>query len=167
MVADFAHRIWRSRGLVNVFQKDTNIFVFEFNSEISMNFVLSSCTWYVEREPWWYVLGEFVKFVGLWVRAKHIWVIKVKVNEKVDGGILGLNDSSVTVIAWTEELKNNDDVLRTREDTKNTQEDVIDNHVDELQPEGLHDGNHSTLGMDKKMVAGQFVNNTTYLWLMR
>lgn len=45
-VIDFARSVWRNT-LVNVFQKETNAFVFKFISAASMNTALSRGTWYI------------------------------------------------------------------------------------------------------------------------
>lgn len=42
---------WECRGLINVSQKDSHIFIFKFNSAAAMNKVLSRGTWDVENQP--------------------------------------------------------------------------------------------------------------------
>ena len=71
-VVDFANKFWKGRGLVHVGQKDSNTFLFRFDSEFEMNKILSKGTWYVDRRPLvvhaWGTKVNSVTTMPLWVR---------------------------------------------------------------------------------------------------
>lgn len=50
-VSSIASKLWSSRGLVSVMQKDSRKFIFKFDSSTAMNSVLAHGTWYFERKP--------------------------------------------------------------------------------------------------------------------
>lgn len=51
LVTSAARSAWEHRGLTNVFQKDTHVFIFKFNSMEERNKVLAWGTWYVGNQP--------------------------------------------------------------------------------------------------------------------
>ncbi|KAK1405698.1 hypothetical protein POM88_005303 [Heracleum sosnowskyi] len=77
-VSAFAHHVWDKRGLLSVFQKDNATFIFKFDSELSMNNVLASGTWYIGSTPmlvhaWGIdIHTESVKSIPLWVKLEKI-----------------------------------------------------------------------------------------------
>ena len=50
-VTSIANKLWSSKGLISVMQKDSRKFVFKFASSAAMNSVLAHGTWYFERKP--------------------------------------------------------------------------------------------------------------------
>ncbi|KAK1365705.1 hypothetical protein POM88_041266 [Heracleum sosnowskyi] len=85
-ISAFARNFWDERGLLNVFQKDANTFVFKFNSEDNKNAVLSRGTWYVSRRPmivtaWGFKPGvNCVSSMPLWIKLTNVpdcyWTIE-------------------------------------------------------------------------------------------
>lgn len=50
-VTNIAMKLWSSKGLVSVMQKDGRKFIFKFSSAASMHSVLAHGTWYFDRKP--------------------------------------------------------------------------------------------------------------------
>ncbi|XP_063942672.1 uncharacterized protein LOC135150335 [Daucus carota subsp. sativus] len=73
-----ARKIWESKGLCNVSQKDSHTFLLKFRSEMEMNAVLARGTWYFERKPlllraWGTDFGsEKISSIPLWVRFRNL-----------------------------------------------------------------------------------------------
>lgn len=75
-VVDFANKVWKSRGLIYVGQKDARTFLFRFNSITDMNNALGKGTWYIERKPMvvhaWGTSVSTIKTMPLWVRFDQV-----------------------------------------------------------------------------------------------
>lgn len=73
-----ARKVWNSKGLCSISQKDSHTFHFKFRSESDMNSVLARGTWYFERKPlilslWGPNSGENNNStIPLWVRFKNL-----------------------------------------------------------------------------------------------
>lgn len=50
-VTSIASKLWSSKGLISVMQKEGRKFIFKFNSAAAMHSVLAHGTWYFERKP--------------------------------------------------------------------------------------------------------------------
>ncbi|KAK1397096.1 hypothetical protein POM88_006959 [Heracleum sosnowskyi] len=78
MVAASARSAWELRGLTNVFQKDTHVFIFKFSSMEERNKVLAWGTWYVGNQPMllkaWGNNNEATKVdtMPLWVKFSKV-----------------------------------------------------------------------------------------------
>lgn len=75
-VVGFARTAWEKRGLLNVFQKDSHVFLFKFCSEETMNKALAQGTWYIEGQPMllksWKRSADAVDSIPLWVKFSKI-----------------------------------------------------------------------------------------------
>lgn len=77
-VSEFAFKIWGPRGLLNVFKKDPNTFVFKFKNENGMLAALSKGTWYINRRPmvvtaWGITPGVVpVTSMPLWIKLTNV-----------------------------------------------------------------------------------------------
>ncbi|KAK1351619.1 hypothetical protein POM88_054163 [Heracleum sosnowskyi] len=76
-VVGVACKAWEKRGLLNVYQKDSNVFIFKFDSELAMNKILALGTWYVEGQPmllkaWGRPLTAKAETMPLWVKFSKI-----------------------------------------------------------------------------------------------
>ncbi|KAK1397098.1 hypothetical protein POM88_006961 [Heracleum sosnowskyi] len=78
MVAASARSAWELRGLTNVFQKETHVFIFKFSSMEERNKVLAWGTWYVGNQPMllkaWGNNNEATKVdtMPLWVKFSKV-----------------------------------------------------------------------------------------------
>lgn len=72
-VSDFAFKVWGPRGLVGVFKKDPNTFIFKFKGEFGMNAALSRGTWYINKRPM-IVTAWGIKPGATPVTSMPIWV---------------------------------------------------------------------------------------------
>ncbi|KAK1356335.1 hypothetical protein POM88_049591 [Heracleum sosnowskyi] len=75
-VSDFARNLW-SKSLTNVFQKDTNVFVFKFVCLEAMHYALSKGTWYIDRKPmvvtpWGADEAKPITSIPLWIKLSQI-----------------------------------------------------------------------------------------------
>lgn len=77
-VMECAQKAWNSRGLCSTSQKDSNQFLFKFNSVSEMNGVLARGIWYFDRKPlvlcaWGKSVGvERIHSMPLWVKFSNI-----------------------------------------------------------------------------------------------
>lgn len=77
-VSEFAFQVWKSRGLLSVYQKDVSTYIFRFSNEIGMNDVLARGTWYISRRPlivtaWGHKPGSScISTMPLWVKFSNV-----------------------------------------------------------------------------------------------
>lgn len=77
-VADFAYKMWGSKGLLKVLHRDNSTFVLKFDSAQSRDIVLSRGTWYVGRRPmvvtrWGVKPGkDCVDSMPLWIKLSNV-----------------------------------------------------------------------------------------------
>lgn len=77
-VADFAFKMWGSRGLLKVFQKDPQTYVLKFDNERNRDAVIARGTWYVGRRPmvvtcWGIKPGkDNISTIPLWIKLSNI-----------------------------------------------------------------------------------------------
>lgn len=76
-VSTIAHKLWGSKGLLSVMQKNSRTFIFKFNSLAAMNSVLAHGTWYLERKPmivspWGKKLDEKIEEMPIWVKLSDV-----------------------------------------------------------------------------------------------